>query len=464
LTHKSKHDILIAMMNQLPLPKQDMEIVDFGDKRLNKRLQQSMDNLTKNARESILGAQGSRSDAKAFYRLLGNEKFDIEKLADAARRSTISRMEGTVLLIEDTAEINLGGHKKTKGLGYSSAYVRGVRLHSCIATTPEGLPLGLVAQSYATRPMQQATLTREQIKRLPIEDKESFRWLEMLDESTMHIPPDIRTVTICDREGDFYELYAQAQGLGKDFVIRVSQDRPTESDEKSLSQIRRTKACGRVTITIPRNASAKVAERQAEMEVAHCTLRIKKPQRRKEKSLPDSLELRLVRITEINPDNLQEPIEWILATNLPVSGADDVMTIVGYYVQRWKIERFHFVLKSGCGVEKIQQRTYEKIKSMLLIYSVIAMFIMSVTYLGRVLPETPCNALFQDDEWQMLYRIVHKTNQSPSEPYPMADAVRYLGELGGYRRAPSDGPPGLKAVWSGLFKLSDFLDLFVGQV
>jgi hypothetical protein len=75
-----------------------------------------------------------------------------------------------------------------------------------------------------------------------------------------------------------------------------------------------------------------------------------------------------------------------------------------------------------------------------------------------------CDAFFDKDEWQILYRITLKTKEAPSEPYSMADAVTYLGWLGGYKRTPSDGPPGLKVIWLGLFRLWDFIELFVGQV
>ena len=67
------------------------------------------------------------------------------------------------------------------------------------------------------------------------------------------------------------------------------------------------------------------------------------------------------------------------------------MTIVEHYIQRWKIERFHYVLKSGMGAEKIQQQTYERIKPVLFIYSVIALYIMAVTYIGRIMPDAPCS-------------------------------------------------------------------------
>jgi hypothetical protein len=442
-------------------PKQDFEDVDFGDKRLNKRLQKVIEDSTKNAQKSILGAGGGRSGAKAFYRLLSNDKFEIGKLAEAVKAATINRMQNIVLLIEDTTDINLNGHKKTEGLGYSSEHVKGVKVHSCIAVTPEGLPLGLLAQYYETRPEAKSALTKAEKAARPTEEKESFRWLKMLDESTIDIPKDVHAVTVCDREGDFYELYADALAMGEDFVIRVTHDRVTESNGKVLSQIRRTKAAGQATVNIPRDSRTNTPARQAQMEVAYCTVQIKKPKNATDCTLSDTLAMNIVRITEMDS---QDPIEWILATGLALNSAEDAMKIVEYYIQRWKIERFHFVLKSGCNAEKIQQRTYEKIKPLLLIYSVIAMFIMTVTYIGRVLPDTSCDVFFDTYEWQILYRIIHKTKTPPPKPYSMADAVKYLGELGSYKRAPSDGPPGLKSIWNGLFKLFEFIDLVMGQV
>lgn len=84
--------------------------------------------------------------------------------------------------------------------------------------------------------------------------------------------------------------------------------------------------------------------------------------------------------------------------------------------------------------------------------------------MGRALPDAPCNLLLNDDEWKILYRVVHKTKYAPDKPYSMDDAVKYLGQLGGYKRAPSDGPPGLQCIWKGLFALYFAVDLFMGQV
>jgi len=445
-------------------PESDFLTIDFGDKRLGKRLRTFLENSRKNAGDSILGSAKGRSSAKAFYRLLSNDKFDFKKVQKTSRAATISRMEGTVLLIQDTTDNNLNGHKKTEGLGYCSEYVLGIKAHSCIAISTEGVPFGLVAQSYETREEAKSSLTKSEKSARPIEEKESYRWLQMLEESTVDIPDDVSVVTICDREGDFYELYAKAKELGKDFIIRVIHDRNSEDNEKIASKIRKTGAVGKATVNIPRDTRRNIPARTTEMEVAYCTVTIKKPATVRNADIEGKLSINLVRITEITPPKDQEPIEWILATSLSLNNDEDVKKIVEYYVQRWKIERFHYVLKSGLNSEKIQQRTYDRIKPVLFIYSIIALFIMTATYIGRVLPDAPCNLMFDEEEWKILYRVVHKTKTPPVSPYPMSDAVKYLGQLGGYKRAPSDGAPGLKSIWLGLFALYQAIDLLVGQV
>jgi hypothetical protein len=410
-----------------------------------------------------LGSAVGRSEAKAFYRLLSNEKFDMAQLQDISSGSALARMSGTVLLIQDTSSLNFNGHKKTAGLGYCDEYNLGINLHSCIALSPEGIPFGLVSQSYETRHEPKNTLTKAERSARHIEEKESYHWIDTLKRATAILPDGVHFVTICDREGDFYELYAAANELGEDFIIRVIHDRRCESNEKAATKIRQTAAASRVRVNIPRDSRKGVPARVAEMEVAYCRVDIKRPSNVLDTGIARSLAINLVRITELKAPDGQEAIEWILATSLPLSSASDAMRIVEYYIQRWKIERFHYVLKSGCNAEKIQQRTYERIKPVLLIYSVIAMFIMTLTYIGRILPDTPCDLFFDDEEWKILYRVIHKTKLAPDKPYGVAEAIEYLARLGGYKRAPSDGPPGLQCVWRGLFALFFAVDIFVGQ-
>jgi hypothetical protein len=144
-------------------------------------------------------------------------------------------------------------------------------------------------------------------------------------------------------------------------------------------------------------------------------------------------------------------------TNEPVETVDAAYERVCYYTQRWKIERFHYVLKSGCAVKKLQERSMDKTTLLVLVYSVIAVSIMNMTYIARIHPEEPCTIFFEEEEWKALYCTANKTKKAPREPYSIQEAVTYLGRLGGPKRAPSDGPPRLKTVWLGLMTLNILL-------
>ncbi|MDR1410866.1 MAG: hypothetical protein LBI91_01525 [Spirochaetaceae bacterium] len=111
----------------------------------------------------------------------------------------------------------------------------------------------------------------------------------------------------------------------------------------------------------------------------------------------------------------------------------------------------------------------EKTKILILMYSVIAVFIMNLTYIARLNPELPCTVLFEEEEWKLLYCAANRTKKAPDKPYAIKQAVDYVGWLGGPKRAPGDGPPGVKTVWAGLQKLYTLLDYrelfdFMGQV
>jgi hypothetical protein len=122
-------------------------------------------------------------------------------------------------------------------------------------------------------------------------------------------------------------------------------------------------------------------------------------------------------------------------------------------MRRWKIERFHYALKSGCGIEKLQERSIEKTTTLILMYSIIAGKILNMAYAGRPTPELPCSPHLGGEEWKLLYCIANKVKEEPKKPYTMKEAAGYLGWQGGPKRAPSDGPPGVKTICLGLMKL-----------
>ena len=211
---------------------------------------------------------------------------------------------------------------------------------------------------------------------------------------------------------------------------------------------------GKVKTVIGANHKAKTKEREVVFEIRYKSFDVKKAKKLyREKGLPPFLKLNLISVKEENAPDGIEPIEWLLMTNLELDTVEYAVRAIDYYRQRWKIERFHFVLKSGCEIEKIQQRSLDGIEIVLLMYSIIAIHIMQLTYTARNAPDTPCDLIFSQDEWKTLYRTANLTRETPDEPYSIAQAVRYIAKLGGFVGAKSDGEPGLKVIWIGLNKL-----------
>jgi len=441
--------------------------IDFGSKRLEERFVKTMENLSKEPDKSIWLASGNRSEAKATYRMLSNEKLKDEEILRQTVESTNGRITESgckvILAVQDTMLVPYDGHEKTEGIGWISDKTLGVNVHSCIAVTPEGLVFGLLYQSSWTRGIRSDTSSGKDKKReRPIEEKESYRWLETMGASAKNIPEGIKVIHICDREGDMYELYELAEKSGQSFVIRIVQNRATISGEMIIEGTKRSDSLGSMEVKIPRNSHKNQREREATLSIRAKTFEVKKPySRRNDKHLSDSVKMNVVYISEEQPPDGVEPIEWLLATNENVTTPEDAMKIAEYYVQRWKIERFHYVMKSGCQIEKIQQRSVDKIITVLLMYSIISIKILNMTYLARISPELPCSIIFGEDEWKILYCTANKTQIPPSEPYTIAEAVIYVAKLTGWGGAKSDGAPGLKIIWLGLSKLSFLLDSYL---
>jgi hypothetical protein len=272
-----------------------------------------------------------------------------------------------------------------------------------------------------------------------------------METSTKCLPIGIKVISVCDREGDMYELLDAAETGGHLFLIRIAQNRMTTDNKRILDEISKKHCIGRVEVTIPRDSRRNLMERDTVLQIRYERFEVKRPQiLKKNKALKDSVTIWVIYAKEEKPPEGVEGVEWFLMTNEPVETAQAAYERVYYYTQRWKIERFHYVLKSGCAVEKLQERSIDKTTLLVFMYSVIAVVIMNLTYIARIRPEKPCTIFFEEEEWKLLYCTANKTKKAPDKPYNIEEALAYLGRLGGPKRSPGDGPPGVKTVWLGL--------------
>jgi hypothetical protein len=420
--------------------------------------------MTETPNASILQATGNRHQAKAAYRMLSNSRFEIDEVKKTYAESTAARLAGhdTVLLIQDTTTNNLNTHTKTEGLGYCDEFNRGALVHTCMAASTVGVPLGILSQKTYTRPQQKDTSATKSVKKKrPIEEKESFRWIETINDANALIPAGVNAINICDREGDFYEFYAAAVASGYKVIVRLIHNRIIQDHQKTLDYIKTVPNCGSIDAVIPRDTRKCKKSRKATLDISYSSITFKKPALRSEAHLPSEITATIVHVIEKEPPEGVEAIEWFLLTTESVNSFEDAVKIVQYYVQRWKIERFHYVLKEGCEVEKVQARDFMRQSSWIFLYSMIAIYIMNLTYIARIAPDTSCSAMFDEDEWKILYCAANKTKQAPEKPYTIKEAVRYLAKLGGFAGSPSDGDPGAKVIWRGLgvlFTLVEYRD------
>jgi hypothetical protein len=436
--------------------------LDLNSSRLKQRFIRTMETLSEQPDKSIWFCSENRAEAKAIYRLLSNDKLDRKEILQTHREATVRRMlesGGTILAVQDTTSLNYNTHEKMEGIGYISEETLGVNIHSCLAVTTDGLVLGILDQtSYNRTQAKDSSRSHQSKKTRPMKEKESYRWVQSLWESTGILPDGIKVVTVCDREGDMYTLFDEADRWGQAFLIRIAQNRITAENKKILDTIRKKQCMGTVKTTIPRNSRKGFSEHEVVLQIRYACFEVKRPQiLNKNKKLKDTQEVNVIYVREEEQGKTIEPMEWFLMTNEPVETSEDAYEKVAWYMQRWKIEQFHYVLKSGCTVEKLQERSMEKTTMLVLMYSIIACAIMNMTYAARIHPGLPCTICFEEDEWKVLYCTANKTKRQPKRPYSIAEAVTYLSWLGGPKRAPSDGPPGVKTIWIGLDKLYTLL-------
>jgi len=198
-----------------------------------------------------------------------------------------------------------------------------------------------------------------------------------------------------------------------------------------------------------------VPTRQARMSVRYATLTIQPPKSRLKEPGLQPLQLQVILAEESSPPTGHQAVRWLLVTSLPVSSLEDALRCLHWYSYRWLIERFHFVLKSGCRFEDLQLENAERLKRALASYLIVAWRLLWLTYEARRRPEQPCSEVLETHEWQALYCFHHRTPHPPPRPPTLRQAVHWIARLGGFLGRRADGEPGVKTIWLGFRRLAD---------
>jgi hypothetical protein len=173
------------------------------------------------------------------------------------------------------------------------------------------------------------------------------------------------------------------------------------------------------------------------------------------------LRVGVVLVTEVAPPAGATPLRWLLLTTLPVTTVDEALACVRRYRLRWLIEQFHFVLKSGCRVERLQLQSGHRLQRALVLYAGVAWWLLWLAELARAAPDDPCTVAFDTPAWQALVATTSRTLLLPPQPPDLRTAVRLLASLGGFKGPASDAEPGVQSLWRGLRRLHDRLSTWL---
>jgi hypothetical protein len=233
----------------------------------------------------------------------------------------------------------------------------GLIAHTAVAMSDMGTVYGLVAQKIWIRPPEEHGKSNNRSK-LPIEEKESYKWIETLENAGASFPESTKVVYVCDREGDIFEFFYRAEESGANYLCRRCRERNIENEDgqtKLDEYVNAQPVAGTVVVNVPRDSHTKRIARNAELEIKHGKCTIKRPSNLVNKNdYPESIEVYVVSASEINPPEGQEKIFWQLITNVPTESFEDAVTRIKWYTQRGKIEIFQKKKKSGCKVEALQ--------------------------------------------------------------------------------------------------------------
>ncbi len=439
----------------------ELQYADLGDKRRNKRLVRLVEDLASQPNASVPQASGDLAATQAAYDFWSSPHIKAQAIREAHQKSTIERAKqhSLIIAIQDTTELNFSHHPSKKGMGYlDNAKSRGLKVHSVFCSSANGVPIGVLHQQVWAREPAELGKKHQRHKKLT-QDKESQRWLSALDVTGSLISPETVVLTVADREADIYDLLVLPRRPNCELLIRASHNRCVKRSPEAL-QVERLQsvmgqipACGQLTLELRRHPEREA--RLAELTLRTSTLEFQPPPTHPERERLEPVSLQVILAVEDNPPPGVEPVCWLLLTTLAVSCFEDVVKCLRWYSYRWLIERYHFVLKSGCRLEQLQLESAERIHRALATYTIVAWRLLWITYQARYSPDVPADTVLATHEWQSLYCTIHKTPQPPLSPPSLNTCVRWIAQLGGFLGRKRDGEPGVKTIWQGLRRLHD---------
>lgn len=445
---------------------QELGGVDFGDKRLNKRVLELLENASKQPQASLNKMFHTRKEIQACYRFFSNGLVDEQKIIKPHIEESYKRsaQHPVVLSLSDTTSLNYTTRKTLKDSGYiSSNNAQGFFLHANIAITPDRLHLGIISQKFWAREKEKPGRSLREYQ--PLVEKESYRWIEAYRDACKLAEhcKETQVIHVTDREGDIFELFTEyesikSKGGAADYIVRSNHDRTVylEGKESSslIKELEKSKKLGEISFDIIKREDNTIRRVRQSVQATSVTIKS-----RYGADTPNvKVAINAVYLKEIDPPEGEKAIIWCLLTSLSINELENVILIVEYYLCRWEIEIFFKTYKSGCKVEEKSLRSADRLYPLFSLLLIVAWRVNFLLHMGRINPDISCEVFFEKSEWKAGYIAATRNREPPIKPPSMGEMMGYIGKLGGHLGRKKDPHPGVKAIWIGICKLTNYAD------
>ncbi len=440
----------------------------LSDIRLARRFGLLAGTLFDNFGKSIPQSFTDRSQVKAAYNFLNHPTIKYDMLVSAERARMISRIASdkpsVILAIQDTTELTYTGNRSDAELGYMRyETVKGFYLHNHLIFNPQGIGLGIFDQKLWNYSREEVGKLKEKRKQRSFEDKASYRWYEQFEDlqDAFEQFPATTVIDITDREGDIHELLQARRTSNVHYIIRGRGDRKEHLTNVHVKELMQKQTVTHIyevkVLASARDNNNAAGKRVARIGLSYQRITLHPPFRKSTDIIPClPIEVTIVYAKEIDPpEDVAEPIEWVLYTSLPVKSVEDAVQITDYYKQRWLIEIFHFVLKQGAKIEELQLETAQGLGNAIATYSIVSLQVQNLRYARQEYAQKPVeqvpdlNITSQDYKLAASYlNGTYKKHDIDKVNPTVDDFFKLIAQLGGFQMQKNKSP-GVKIMWRG---------------
>ncbi|GAB3928601.1 IS4 family transposase [Mucilaginibacter myungsuensis] len=447
---------------------------DLADKRLVSRGNKILSDLFSKSVSSVRQLSDDEASAKGHYRFLQNERVSEEDIVRNMMHNCIGACRDRyVVCIQDTTEINLYAHrgriKKDEYIGTTNGLRErglGFYLHpSLVLDAENGTPYGFAHVKLWSRNGEFKDKKARNYQSLPIEEKESYKWLEVSERTISALSEVVPgMVIIQDREGDIYEQFARIPGPKTDLLVRAKADRTLKDEAKLFAAVAEQEVRGTYQVTVEARNGRK--KRVAQIEIRYTEVEINNPKRNDTTAAP-SLKLSVIEAKETGYDG-EDAICWRLLTTIEIKDVQHAMLCIEWYSWRWTIEEvFKILKKEGYHIEASELEYASSIRkqSLMIMEVCIKLFLMRLAYAEPEL-EISADSCFDTQQQEVLEAYSEKLEgktQKQKNPYNAPDLKRYvwvLARLGGWKGYESYKNPGITTLWIGLGRFNDAMEAY----